>query len=465
MTSTGTAARLADPYRVKAGDTLSAIARRSGRSLTDLQRFNKISNPNRLEVGQVLYLSEESAFGVSVLFLDALRHPIQNLPFRVHFDGKVVSGTTGTQGTVPRQVTQNAASRVEIWIQSAEQRWERVTQVASDYGHKLITLVSPALVIPGKTEPHPSGAPIIPKVAKPPESSPAKANERGAAAQPPMPQPATGTPIKNNPAVKTKKAKAPQGQSVVKISVDIPKDLLELFSEYKGGEISEANWDTVAAFLECEKEVLKAISKVESGGKSAYWRLNSGDGANIPAILFERHYFSRLTGKKFDRDHPDISWPTGYRTKRQLGKEDNKMHDGKVDADDVYSDYASAYLRLINAYRLDAVAALQSCSWGKFQVMGANFSACGSPDTKTFVKSMCRNELGQVDLLAGFIRRKPRAWKNPKNKALGKEISLWDAVKQKNWRAIAFNYNGPSYETYSYHTKLEAAYDSYKKSA
>jgi len=97
--------------------------------------------------------------------------------------------------------------------------------------------------------------------------------------------------------------------------------------------------------------------------------------------------------------------------------------------------------------------------------MGANFAACGSGNVVAFVKSMCRNELGQIELLAGFIRRKPRDWINPKKKALGKEISLWDAVKQKNWRAIAFNYNGPSYETYSYHTKLEAAYDSYKRPA
>lgn len=56
---------------------------------------------------------------------------------------------------------------------------------------------------------------------------------------------------------------------------------------------------------------------------------------------------------------------------------------------------------------------------------------------------MCVNEKWQLEALANFIRHKPRAWKNPKNKAPGKEISLWDAVKTKNWQEIAFNFNDP----------------------
>ena len=45
-------------------------------------------------------------------------------------------------------------------------------------------------------------------------------------------------------------------------------------------------------------------------------------------------------------------------------------HDNLVDLDDVYHSSASSYLRLMNAYRLDKQAALQSASWGKFQIMG-----------------------------------------------------------------------------------------------
>lgn len=101
---------------------------------------------------------------------------------------------------------------------------------------------------------------------------------------------------------------------------------------------------------------------------------------------------------------------------------------------------------------------------GKFQIMGANFELCGARDINEFVAKMCGSEATQIGLLASFIRRKPRSWKDPKNKALGKEISLWDAVKTKNWAAIAFNYNGPGYKTYSYDTKLKNAYEKQKKS-
>ena len=139
------------------------------------------------------------------------------------------------------------------------------------------------------------------------------------------------------------------------------------------------------------------------------------------------------------------------------------MHDGQVDKDDIY-DNKQDYLRLINAYRLDQDAALKSASWGKFQIMGENFSICGAPNIRVFAAQMCKNEAGQIELLARFIRNKPKAWKDPKNKALGKEISLWDAVKTKNWHAIAFNYNGPAYKKDNdYDRLIKEAYEQYCK--
>ena len=41
-------------YRVVAGDTLSKIADRHGRNVSDLVRWNKLSNANQIDVGQVL---------------------------------------------------------------------------------------------------------------------------------------------------------------------------------------------------------------------------------------------------------------------------------------------------------------------------------------------------------------------------------------------------------------------------
>jgi LysM repeat protein len=446
---------LPDPYLVKPGDTLSGIARLSGKSISDLLRWNGMTDANRLSVGQSVYLSEASAFGVSTLFLDALRNPIENLIYRLVFDGGTVEGKTGPEGTVPRQVTASQHSEVQVLVQDLSGAWQKITSAASGIGHKLFTLVSDAVVVPGGTQALPTGTPAKPKAAA---TKPAPKNN----AQPPLPKPAKGNSSKNNPALKHRRGKGPQGQPVIHIEVEIPQGLLDYFAGFTGKAITDEDWINASHKLECDEAVLKAFSEVESGGRNSFWRLNRGDGASIPAVLFERHYFSRLTGRRFDASHPDLSWRTGYRTKKELGTSDKKMSDGKVDADDIYGDYASAYLRLINAFRLDPEAALKSCSWGKFQIMGDNFKLCGSRDIDDFIRSMCTSEMSQIDLICGFIQNKPAAWKNVRKKSQGKEVTLWDAVKTKNWEAIAFNYNGPGYKTFEYDTKLKQAYEKHK---
>jgi hypothetical protein len=65
--------------------------------------------------------------------------------------------------------------------------------------------------------------------------------------------------------------------------------------------------------------------------------------------------------------------------------------------------------------------------------------------------------------MASFIRFKPAPWKDSKNKKAGKAMSLWAAVRDKNWEQIAYNYNGPTYKKYQYDTKLRSAYEKYKR--
>jgi LysM repeat protein len=450
---------LSDPYCVKHGDTLSGIAKRCGQTVSTLQRRNGLRDPRRLAVGQTLYLSDESAFGFSVLFLDALRHPIQNLPFKLEFDGQTILGKTGESGLIARRTTESAKSQVRIWVQEADSSWQQVSQTLSDYGHKLITLVSNAVVLPGRTDLLPHGVEAKPQAStKPATQSTTRGN-----AQPPRPKPTTGQASKNNPAVKTQKVKGPKGEPVLKIEVDIPQGLLDLFAAYMGAAITEHDWRMAAESLQCETAVLKAFADVESGGHSSFWRLNKADGAHIPALLFERHRFSRETKHKYDKTHPDISWPEPYRKQSLLGTTDKKMSDGTVGANDIYhADYASAYLRLINAYQLDANAALASCSWGKFQIMGDNFALCGTKQVDEFVQLVCQSEFEQIKLVVEFIRRKPATWKDIHHKELGKYPSLWESAKAKDWPMIAFNYNGSGYKTFSYDTKLKAAYEKHK---
>lgn len=50
-------------YRVQSGDTLNKIARANGQSVSNLVRWNRMSNPNQIHVGQVLRLTPPSADG------------------------------------------------------------------------------------------------------------------------------------------------------------------------------------------------------------------------------------------------------------------------------------------------------------------------------------------------------------------------------------------------------------------
>ena len=106
-----------------------------------------------------------------------------------------------------------------------------------------------------------------------------------------------------------------------------------------------------------------------------------------------------------------------------------------------------------------------AASWGKFQILGENHTLCGKNKIGVFVANMCKNEAGQIELLANFIRHKPKTWKDPKHKELGMEVSLWDAVKNKDWQAIAFNYNGSGYKQFNYDKKIKEAYEANCKAA
>lgn len=451
-------------YIVQKGDTLTKVAKVTGISQARLVKLNDLKNPNQLQIGQPLYLSERVAFSVKVLFLDALRCTIENLPYQLVIDGKVHHGKSGKDGLSIEKISAHAKSSVEILIKDAVGNWQKVGATVSGYGEKLITLISPYVIFKDKLEPHPPTAPTTPTPPiKPPATQPSKPTV------PPKPQ---GTPTPNNPDVKKKKKKGKGGESVIEIGIDLPDELLQYMLAYEDKPITLADWERVASGLRCEVNVLKAIAKVESGGRSAYWVINdtAEHKAHAPKIMFERHYFHRLTcangpGLKSGRRwlhgkgvpgctsphdiYPDICWPVGYRSKGKLNQQDTQMHDNRVDRGDI-RDNSQDYLRLINAYRLNNDAALKSASWGKFQVMGNNFSACGERTVKSFVTKMCRNEVGQIELLAGFIKA---------------NAALWNAVKEKNWHLIAYNYNGPNYRNdTAYDVKMREAYEYYRNS-
>lgn len=141
-----------------------------------------------------------------------------------------------------------------------------------------------------------------------------------------------------------------------------------------------------------------------------------------PLILYERHIFSRLTKREFDKADPDISnkKPGGY------GKGGAHQFD-----------------RLNKALGLNRTEALKSASWGIGQVMGMNFKIAGFGDVEEMVSQMVAAEDNQLNAMANFI--------------IVNKIDK--AMRQHDWATFARVYNGKNYAINKYDTRLAAAYN------
>lgn len=158
---------------------------------------------------------------------------------------------------------------------------------------------------------------------------------------------------------------------------------------------------------------VRAVAEVESNGQGFL-----PDGR--PKILFERHIFSRLTDRKFDAGHPDISNP-------DLGN---------------YDGGAAEYNRLYRALQLDAEAAVQSASFGAFQILGMNWKLCGERSLHGFVFAMHHDADAHLHLFTSFVLNR----------------GIADELQRKDWSGFAKVYNGPNYSAGHYDSKLAAAY-------
>ncbi|WP_084609458.1 N-acetylmuramidase domain-containing protein [Archangium violaceum] len=139
-----------------------------------------------------------------------------------------------------------------------------------------------------------------------------------------------------------------------------------------------------------------------------------------PAILFERHVFSRRTHGRFDAQAADISNP------RAGG----------------YASGPAEYPRLERAMALDEQAALESASWGLGQVMGYHAAELGYGSVEQFVSRMMASEDEQLAAMAAFIQHH----------------GLAQALRDHDWAAFAHGYNGAGYAKNEYDKKLAAAW-------
>jgi hypothetical protein len=183
-------------------------------------------------------------------------------------------------------------------------------------------------------------------------------------------------------------------------------------------KLTDGDFADCASSLNCQVAAVRAVVAVESSGGGFL-----PDGR--PKILFEAKYFHKLTNGRYDATHPNISSPVW-----------NKK---------LYKGGAREWDRLNEAAALDRPAALQSASWGLFQIMGANFKACGFASVEDFVAAMEKSEGEQLKAFVNFV----------------KSSKLDGYLRSRNWAAFAKGYNGPGYAKNQYDKRLADAYSKY----
>lgn len=188
--------------------------------------------------------------------------------------------------------------------------------------------------------------------------------------------------------------------------------------------------EKVADYMGLESALLKAVKLVESGTKDGF--LDSGR----PQILFEGHVMYRKLKKKYGKavadqnciDYPSVVYPTWDRS--------------------MYKGGEAEWDRLELACEIDRELAIQSASWGMFQIMGFNYKECGCAYIDRFVSRMSESHEEQLIMMVQFMFN----------------TKCLKYLKEHNWREFAKRYNGPGYEKNNYHQKIENAYINYKRS-
>lgn len=441
-------------YTVMKGDTLSKIATAHKTTVDELVKLNQIQNPNRLAIGQRLALTKEVVLGIQPLFLDANRDPISGLDYVLVIGERIISGTTLKNGLGRKILTATVDDEVRVFVKRLDGTLKEVGKAISGYGTKLLTLISPCVKIRGQTEKHPELKPgelPNPKTPIKPAHDP-NTNQSPTCDKKDLGLKATGT-------------KTPDGKPLVVVTGDIPD--LSFLGEYVGGEVTKEDIEAAAKDLECEPGLIYAIAKQESA-HSSFIKLGN---RTVPTILYERHKFQEYSANQYSSKYYDISGPAYHRTRRVKKKIELKginKKDGKqktktvwetIDvktgkeavADDVYGTPGFVqYKRLAKAYQLDKEAALKSCSWGKFQIMGFNYQAAGYKDVFSFVKAMSSGEPAHIKAFLRFAKS---------NKTLS------SGLKDKDFEKIAEGHNGKNWQLINpeYADHLKTYYDEYNK--
>ena len=194
--------------------------------------------------------------------------------------------------------------------------------------------------------------------------------------------------------------------------------------------------DFIAAgkLLACHPGMIEALALKETRGKAFL-----PDGR--PAILFERHQFYKRL--------PIVRKAGQTQASLLAIREQAVKNDGDICSSvrGGYKGGAAEYDRLARAQKYSDTAALESASWGQFQVMGFNAVPIGYASVQEFVRLMNQGIDQHLIALVRFILATPKALKG---------------IREQNFPMLAGAYNGPAYAENKYDTDLQKLFNQVK---
>ncbi|MEM5528065.1 N-acetylmuramidase family protein [Gammaproteobacteria bacterium AS21] len=190
--------------------------------------------------------------------------------------------------------------------------------------------------------------------------------------------------------------------------------------------LSQQDLEHAAKELDVDMASIHAIKAVESKGLGFL-----DDGR--PKILYERHIMRRQLRKN---GLGNIA----------ISNAENNFPDLVNQKPGGYKGGAGAHYRLSLAKTIHENSALESCSWGLFQIMGFHWKSLGYKSVQEFTELMYQNEGNHWQAFIRFVKA---------------DKALHTALKSKNWAEFARLYNGPAYKKNNYDTKLASAYANY----
>lgn len=179
--------------------------------------------------------------------------------------------------------------------------------------------------------------------------------------------------------------------------------------------LDDIDLPTIGKLIGVGEDELHAVMDVESAG-------GGFDSQGRPKMLFEPHVFWRhLTGaKRAQAEREGLAYKRWGTAKYP--------HD--------------SYPRMMQAMEIDEDAALQSASWGAFQIMGENYRILNYDRPQSMVIVFMADEEAHLRGMVDFCIAN----------------HLDDELRTHNWQVFARVYNGPGYKANNYDIKLSSAY-------